>query len=314
MKRQFTMLAKNYTDTQGPKILGWWMSEKLDGQRAIWDGGCTRGLPKPKVPWANRHTNTSSLSTGLWSRLGNIIHAPDWWVDALPNSPLDGELYAPALPRQDLRSIISRHKPITYQWDKVQYHVFDRPNVTFLSGGTIDIPNCHIVIDGIKTIKFMDSFPDIQTVREVYKDWADAVGTFPTFCKVIPQEEILDIPQINQRLDLTLSVGGEGLMLRNPDKHWSSFRTTSLLKVKRPKYGEGVIRAHKPGVGKYEGMMGSLEIMWCEKNFDISGFTDEERRLDETNNPVHFMYLQPIKFKYASLTKDGIPIEARYMR
>ena len=45
------------------------MSEKLDGVRAWWTG------------------------TQFLSRLGNIYHAPDWFIAGLPNVPLDGELW-----------------------------------------------------------------------------------------------------------------------------------------------------------------------------------------------------------------------------
>ena len=47
----------------------WWMSEKLDGVRARWDG------------------------KQFLRRLGNVDHAPDWFVAGLPNVPLDGELW-----------------------------------------------------------------------------------------------------------------------------------------------------------------------------------------------------------------------------
>ena len=50
-------------------LVGWWLSEKLDGVRAYWDG-------KQFV-----------------SRLGNRFHAPAWFVAGLPDVPLDGELW-----------------------------------------------------------------------------------------------------------------------------------------------------------------------------------------------------------------------------
>ena len=61
------MLAKNWDKTMRPD--GWWMSEKLDGVRAIWDGEHFR------------------------SRGGNIFHAPAWFKAGLPALPLDGELF-----------------------------------------------------------------------------------------------------------------------------------------------------------------------------------------------------------------------------
>jgi DNA ligase-1 len=50
-------------------LTGWWMSEKLDGVRAYWTG------------------------TQFLSRLGNVYHAPDWFLEGLPKVPLDGELW-----------------------------------------------------------------------------------------------------------------------------------------------------------------------------------------------------------------------------
>src|SRR6516162_1055509 len=48
---------------------GWLLSEKLDGVRAYWDG------------------------KQFLSRLGNLYHAPDWFLAGLPSEPLDGELW-----------------------------------------------------------------------------------------------------------------------------------------------------------------------------------------------------------------------------
>ena len=50
-------------------IRGWWLSEKLDGVRAYWDG------------------------KQFLSRLGNRFHPPPWFVENFPDHPLDGELW-----------------------------------------------------------------------------------------------------------------------------------------------------------------------------------------------------------------------------
>ena len=72
--REFLMLAKPY---QNDKVIGWFLSEKLDGMRAFWDGGVTRGKYGP--PWNNQNIK----ATGLWSRYAKVIHAPDWFLDLL---------------------------------------------------------------------------------------------------------------------------------------------------------------------------------------------------------------------------------------
>ena len=83
--REFLQLADSL-DTKKHKIGGFYVSEKLDGTRAFWDGGITRGLPTASVPWASvadpktgdRKAKIKPVSTGLWSRYGNPIMAPDW--------------------------------------------------------------------------------------------------------------------------------------------------------------------------------------------------------------------------------------------
>ncbi len=50
-------------------VAHYWVSEKLDGVRAIWDGKTLR------------------------FRSGNPVPAPEWLTAALPQRPLDGELW-----------------------------------------------------------------------------------------------------------------------------------------------------------------------------------------------------------------------------
>ncbi len=81
---------------------GWWMSEKLDGVRAYWDG------------------------TRFISRLGNPYLAPDWFTDDLPDVPLDGELWLGRGLFQRTVSIVRRHDG-SELWREVRFRVFDVP-------------------------------------------------------------------------------------------------------------------------------------------------------------------------------------------
>lgn len=82
--------------------VGWWMSEKLDGMRAVWTG------------------------SRLLSRNGKTIHAPEWWTGTLPkNKQLDGELFLGRGKFQKLVSICRRQTPVDEDWLKVGYLVFD---------------------------------------------------------------------------------------------------------------------------------------------------------------------------------------------
>ena len=65
-------------------LTGWWMSEKLDGVRAYWDGA------------------------QFLSRQGNRYHAPDWFTAGLPDEPLDGELW---LGRKKFQRTVEHRSP-----------------------------------------------------------------------------------------------------------------------------------------------------------------------------------------------------------
>jgi DNA ligase-1 len=83
-------------------LTGWWMSEKLDGVRAFWDG------------------------KQFLSRQGNLYHAPDWFVAGLPVVPLDGELWIDRKKFQRTTSIVRRQDKSDH-WKEVSFVVFDAP-------------------------------------------------------------------------------------------------------------------------------------------------------------------------------------------
>jgi len=83
---------------------GWWLSEKLDGVRAYWDG------------------------TQFLSRQGNIYHAPDWFIKGLPAEPLDGELWLARKSFQRAVSIVRRQDKSDH-WKEIRYLIFDAPGL-----------------------------------------------------------------------------------------------------------------------------------------------------------------------------------------
>ncbi len=86
-------------------LTGWWMSEKLDGVRAYWNG------------------------KDFVSRLGNVYKAPAWFKQGLPDTPLDGELWVGRKKFQRCVSIVRRQEEHD-QWQEVQYLVFDAPSLS----------------------------------------------------------------------------------------------------------------------------------------------------------------------------------------
>jgi DNA ligase-1 len=95
-------LAEKWT-SEDP--VSFYMSEKLDGMRCIWDG------------------------TILKSRNGNPINAPNHLTDQLTAMPLDGELFMGRGKFQDVMSVCRRQTPNISDWSLVKFMVFDAPLV-----------------------------------------------------------------------------------------------------------------------------------------------------------------------------------------
>lgn len=96
------LLAQTWTNDAD--LAGWWMSEKLDGVRAYWDG------------------------KQFLSRQGNLYHAPDWFAEQLPPVPLDGELWLARKSFQRTVSIVRRQDKSEH-WHEISYLIFDAPAV-----------------------------------------------------------------------------------------------------------------------------------------------------------------------------------------
>jgi len=125
------MLANVYHE--GINLNEYWVSEKYDGVRAIWNGN------------------------QLVSRGGNIYHAPKWFVENFPKQKLDGELW---FGRQQFELVVStvRDKiPDDEAWKKIKFMVFDMPELTTSFDDRLKQMKT--------TIKIINT-PWVQTVRQ----------------------------------------------------------------------------------------------------------------------------------------------------
>jgi DNA ligase-1 len=102
------LLAQKYDNTDPT---GWWMSEKLDGVRAYWNG------------------------TSLISRYGNVFHAPDYFLEPfqqLQSYEFDGELFTARGKFDRTISIVktqNMEKELSQRWNEVKYYIFDIPSL-----------------------------------------------------------------------------------------------------------------------------------------------------------------------------------------
>ena len=94
------LLAKVYKQEN---VSEWWVSEKLDGVRAIWNG------------------------KKLHFRSGKLISAPDWFIENFPEQLMDGELWMGRGTFEKLSGIVRKIQPNHNEWRQVSYMLFELP-------------------------------------------------------------------------------------------------------------------------------------------------------------------------------------------
>src|SRR5690606_23190444 len=75
-----------------------------------------------------------------------------------------------------------------------------------------------------------------------------------------PHQRCRDADHLRAELAQIEALGGEGLMLRQPQSLYVAGRSATLLKVKTFKDDEAVVIAHEPGAGKHKGRLGALVV------------------------------------------------------
>ncbi|WED28201.1 DNA ligase [Vibrio sp. DW001] len=82
----------------------YWVSEKLDGIRALWTG------------------------KELLTRKGNKISAPEWFTRELPNFSIEGELWAGRGRFNFVQKTVLDIEPQLHDWSEIQFMLFGLPN------------------------------------------------------------------------------------------------------------------------------------------------------------------------------------------
>jgi DNA ligase len=257
---------KPATESQAPRLLlanvwnpsidptGWWVSEKFDGVRAYWDG------------------------QKLWTRKGNLIHAPDYFLAKLPRDVvLDGELWIGHGKFEETVSIVRTETPDD-RWKRIRYMVFDAPQAKGL----------------------------FEQRMEFLRATVSAENQFVT---VVAQERCQGAAHLIAERDRVVREGGEGVMLRQPRSAYEAGRSPTLLKVKPYDDAEATVIAHEPGQGKFAGKLGALHVRTDDgREFSIgTGLSDADR---ESPPPVGTV----ITYRFQGLTAKGLPRFPSYLR
>lgn len=241
--------------TEGIDPAPYWVSEKLDGVRAIWDGRALR------------------------FRSGRPVHAPDWFVQALPLQAMDGELWLGRGRFAELSGVVRKQMPVDAEWRRVRYMIFELP----------DAPG--------------DFSQRVMAMRTLV-----ASADVP-WLGVVAQARVPNRAMLTALLAEVLAADGEGLMLHRADAPYVTGRSDALLKLKPWRDAEAIVTAHVPGQGRFAGMLGALEVHMADgRKFRIgTGLSDDERRAPPAIGAQ-------ISFRYRGLTATGLPRFASFWR
>lgn len=247
------MLAKLWDSSLNPAA--YLVSEKLDGVRAIWDGSVLR------------------------FRSGRTIAAPPWFLQSLPATPLDGELWTGRHSFDRVSGVVRKNEPVDAEWRGVRYMVFDVPR---------------------------DPEPFAQRAAHIRA--VVATAQLP-WLQAVEQESVNDAGGLQQRLKSVAAVGGEGLVLHRRDALWVPGRSDGLRKLKLVPDEEGTVLGYVPGTGKYQGKMGALQVLTPEgQQFALgTGFTDAMRA---DPPPIGAR----VTYRYRDRTVTGLPKFASFLR
>jgi DNA ligase-1 len=330
--REFLMLSQtlNLAEARSYSLGNWFVSEKLDGMRAIWLPD-TIGIPVGNLPFANldKSGNPKKPASGLWSRYAKPIWAPSWWLETFPrNIFLDGELWCGRKRFQELTSIVKRHDPDD-RWKDVEFRVFDSPSPDYIySDGKIHNgtfkKNFRGVFEWCKKNLPFEYIAHGDTFEKVY--YKTLLPLPNGSCLKIHQQVQLTwnnqgaVESLTKLLGQVLETGGEGLIVRHPQSTWVPRRMNTVLKVKPELENDAVITGFSMGEGRLVGLIGALEVEGeiADANgksrrvaFKLgTGLSDSERAFPSTIFRVGTV----ITYRYRELTEDGIPREGAFLR
>lgn len=217
--------------------------------------------------------------SNLITRGGHVINAPDWFTKGFPHVELDGELWLGRKQFEKLSGTVRKHQPIDSEWHLVKYVVFDLPR---------DLAT------------FEQRYQKLQSLK------AKLSSRYITLVKQISLTSKLELDEYSTRI---IAKGGEGLMLHRKDSLYQAKRSFDLQKMKPFDDDEAVVIAHIVGKGKYQNMLGAIEVINKEGiKFKIgSGFSLKERL-----NPPPLN--SEITYRYRGKTNKNTPRFATFLR
>lgn len=250
------MLAKKFEGTLNFDPLGYYITEKLDGNRCIakfvngkWTFWSRNGKPM-NVDFDMSNFNPDFVYDGEVMTRAQTDRSRKLWEDVcFPRSSISSENKISTEYFRATSGLINQH---TLNKDLV-YNIFD-------------------IVDTSASYnerrQFLDTIIDGKNTRIV---------------PILQKCNKNDTESITKLLDFVTSQGAEGLMINTASAKYEHKRTNSLLKYKQVQTMDMKVIDWEYGVGKYECMVGNLvcEIVTKDGKYITckvgSGLTDEQR-------------------------------------
>ena len=272
------ILAEDYLDRQGkPKynIIGWYASEKYDGERAYWNG------------------------SQLLSRAGNRITTPLWFDELLSGTDehLDGELWVGRGNFHLTGNFRAKVSDEALWKNRVEYVVFDAPSVTGTLTERLEklsniVENLHKKWEerGSGSARFPIKLIEYVTVTSLQM----LQEYFNTIVKEGGEGVILrkpDSPYIRDRTNFMLKYrlfrDGEAVIIGYTEGHGKNAGKLGCFRV-NPLKPDGTVDRHT--------------------EFGVSGMNDSIRSNYLTTHPIGTV----ITYTYTNTTATGKPRPASY--
>lgn len=231
---------------------------------------------------SEKYDGIRALWTGkeLLTRSGNRINAPQWFTDDLPDFVIDGELWAGYGQFSRIQSLLHQQQPDDHAWDNIQYMVFDMPQ---------------------ERLSFASRYQSLT-------NWF-AMQTPAAHIGLVQHRLVNNQAEINLALEQIISKGGEGVILRDPQRLYINGRDSGMLKYKPFTDDEATVIGYRPGKGKYQSLLGALIVR--DRNNRVfaigSGLSDSLRAQPPQIGTV-------ITYRFQGTTDRGKPRFARFIR
>jgi len=277
----------------------WYLSEKLDGVRAIW--------------------NTNDFLT----RNNNKIEVPIWLKDLMPKDKiLDGELHCGKNTFEKINRLTSFKIPNDNLWKTITYSVFDYINIYDKKEPFSKRYQKYQII-----------------VQKINEKWTKHRNKYKLRLPLkspiesVVQTNLQDFSHAYQEYKKIIKNNGEGVILKNPNSIYEYKRTKNMLKWKPSLDGEAKIIGYVSGSNKFKNRLGKYKVQLLNDSsnnhniieFNLSGKLSHDLRksylfknnqiIKEPSKDLNYPLIGDIiTFSFMTKTKDGVPRQAIYER